>query len=168
MKKRLSLLAAAALAAAVAVTLLAATGGAQQPAGRTIGLIEREGTFGFVDNRPRSPDPSFETRRARVSVGDVFAGSGRLYDAASPTRRLGTFHFTCTVTVGGRLGREGVQCTGAMRLADGILTLAVGGRLGRTIAAPVTGGTGAYEGAEGTAVSTETRRGSRWTIRLLP
>jgi hypothetical protein len=167
MKKRLSLLAAAALAAAVAVTLLAATGGAQ-PAGRTITLIQRGGTFGFVDNPPKSPDPRFETRRARVSVGDMFAGSGRLYDAANRTRRLGTFHFACTVTVGGRPEPAPVQCTGAMRLADGTLTLAVGGRLGQTTAAAVTGGTGAYEGAEGTAVSTETRRGERWTIRLLP
>jgi hypothetical protein len=168
MNKRLSLLAAAALAAVVAVTLLAATGGAQQPAGRTITLIQRGGTFGFVDNPPKSPDPQFETRRARVSVGDMFAGSGRLFDAANPARRLGTFHFACTITVGGRPEPAPVQCTGAMRLADGTLTLAVGGRLGQTTAAAVTGGTGAYEGAEGTAVETERRRGSRWTIRLLP
>jgi hypothetical protein len=70
---------------AALVAVFASTGSAQQPVSQTLTFVERDnqGTFHFVDVRPKS------TRRGAPSVspGDSFYGNSPLYNAADTQRR---------------------------------------------------------------------------------
>jgi hypothetical protein len=101
-------------------------------------------------------------------VGDVFAFNSPVFDQARTTR-LGVLSVQCTVTRPGSEARNESICVGAFRLRDGMITLVTTIKGDpRTVAAAVTGGTGAYSGARGTLVSTTVRGGSEDTITLLP
>jgi hypothetical protein len=159
----------AAAGAIVAVVLATTTAGGQAPPGRTLVLTElaKGGTFGLVDNPPRSRGP----RRgfpARLSPGDIEAFSSVLANAQG--QRVGRIHVGCVVTVGGRPSNSAATCTGALRLNDGLITV-VAPVIGTptTIAATITGGTGNYEGARGDFTTVSHRNGtSTDTLHLLP
>jgi allene oxide cyclase-like protein len=155
-----------ALVALVAGGLLAAPAPAQAPATRTITLTELDkgSTFAYVDNPPRSKrrgEPS-------ASLGDAIVFTNPLVDAAGT--RVGRLYAHCTVVVAKpRVEKATFLCTLTLTLADG--TLAVQGLVNPSVpttTAAVIGGTGAYDGARGTAVSTQKPNGdSADTITLL-
>jgi hypothetical protein len=164
---RLQLLLVAALAAAAAVGAVAvATGSAGSTGERTIRLVERGGTFGFVDNAPTGAK-----RAMRISAGDFSAGTVKLYDESG--KRAGSLHVVCVATVGGPEVQAKFQCSGTVRLAGGTLALSAldERRADRDVTyVSVVGGTGAYNGARGTLVTTSRPSGnvSDDVIHLLP
>jgi hypothetical protein len=161
--KRLAIILPTTAAAATGLVLMAASGSAQTPGATTLQLFERErgSSFGFVDNRPRA-------RNERASVGDMFAFNSPIFDQARTTR-LGVISVQCTVTRPGREAQSESMCSGALRLRDGLITIATTIKGSpRTVTAAVTGGTGAYNGARGTFTSTTVRGGSEDTIALIP
>ena len=165
--RRKAVIVIASLVAALATgAILAVSGGAQSPQGRTIELVTKNFRFSAVDNPPRSRRPD-----APPSAGDTFVISALVTNRAG--RRRGSFDATCSVTHGGRRAR-GV-CEGVYALADGEIHLLA--RLDFSdegnAAGSIVGGTGAYAGARGTFVSRD-RRGERGgdpsddTLTLLP
>jgi hypothetical protein len=149
------------LAATVLGTVAVASGSAQRPGERTITLVARGGSFHFIDNPPRQGNLEEEPPTA----GDAFVGAQNLYTRAG--RRAGTLGFQCTAVVGGVQPRQ--HCVGAYGLAGGqIMGQAVFAREERVTEIAITGGTGAYRGAQGYVVSRATREGSIDTIHLLP
>jgi hypothetical protein len=170
--KRLAVVAVTALAPSIVVAVLASAGNAQQGGGkgqeRTIVLIEREdqGTFRFIDNPPRhGVNRRGEPRR--LSAGDEFVGSTPVYDAAN-SKRLGTFYFHCFVILGARsFERSRFLCDGIIKLLDGTLSAHATFRGAENVVGAVTGGTGNYEGANGTLTSEEQRGTTKDTIHLV-
>lgn len=164
--KRMQLLVIVALAAGLAALVAVTAGRAGSPGERTIQLVERGGSFNFVDNAPRG------TRQNRlISAGDFSSGTVKLYDPAG--NRVGSLHVLCFATVGGPEVRAKFQCSGTAALADG--TLAFSGLVERQADQDVdhisiVGGTGAYEGARGHVVSTPRPSGNVTddVIHLLP
>ena len=135
---RVPRLAAVAASAIVAAAILAVTAGGQTPspapADFTVTSTIRDRDSAFVNNPPR-----------RQSPGDVFLATGRITGA-----KRGTFDFTCTLT-----SRRASLCDAAATFSDGAiyLTARVAGE-GRVLRAAIVGGTGAYNGATGTLIST--------------
>jgi hypothetical protein len=158
--KRIGLVVAAAVAALVLGSVLASSGGAQAPGERTFKLISREGSEGFVDNPPRS-------RNERISAGDVFVFSQRTFTEAGA--RAGSIYVHCVSITTGR--NPTFHCDGTYRLTDGSMTVSAAfkGSEGGNLTIAVTGGTGAYEGAEG-SITTRELSGNRTedTVHLLP
>jgi hypothetical protein len=147
--KGLQLLLVAALAAAVGAFAVANVfaGSAGE---RTIRLVERGGTFSFVDNAPTGNE-----RTKLISAGDFSAGTVKLYDKSG--KRAGSLHLVCVATVSGQEVHEQFQCNGTVKLTDGTLALSA---LNERHAdhdvdhIAVVGGTGAYKGARGSLVTT--------------
>lgn len=161
--KRASLLVSAAVAAIGAAVALAATGSAQQPGEQTVKLVERPLSGHVVDNPPKG------TRRAspRFSPGDLTVQTSALYDEANTTR-LGTLHSECIATRGGTRARTTFHCNGTFKLKDGTLPFDFAGKPAETITLAITGGTGVFEGRDGSDLSTEKRDIIEHTIRLRP
>jgi hypothetical protein len=164
MKRLTTVVAGAVLAASIGVA--AAEG--QAPQGRTLVLTElaQGGREAFVDNPPRAKRTR-EGEPRRVSVGDIFALSGRIAD--QQRNRVGTLHEQCVVTVPGTPRNAQAICTAVLALKDGQIS-AVFALVGeRNPTASVTGGTGAYAGARGTVTSVSNPDGSSTdTFQLLP
>jgi hypothetical protein len=147
--KALQLLLLAALAAAVGAFAVANVfaGSAGE---RTIRLVERGGTFAFVDNAPTGNE-----RTKLISAGDFSAGTVKLYEKSG--KRAGSLHLVCVATVSGQEVHEKFQCNGTAKLTDGTLALSA---LNERHAdhdvdhIAVVGGTGAYKGARGSLVTT--------------
>jgi hypothetical protein len=155
MKRRGTLTVVLLAGAAALVAVFTGTGSAQQPVEQTLTFVERnnQGTFHFVDVRPKS------TRRGEPSVspGDSFYGSNPLYDAAN-TRRVGKLFFKCSAVTGSkRFSGSTFLCDATARLSNGTLVISAMFK-GGAPAGPVIGGTGAYEGASGGFSSVERRR----------
>lgn len=152
-------------ASAVAVAAVAGAGQAQEPAGRTLQVRASTPDVRFVDLPPRQ-----RGRRSAPSTGDLIVSAGTVADASGT--RLGTTHMSCVVTdPRGAIRRSILHCTGTYRLRDGTVSFTVTDALaaGRTVTAAITGGTGAYAGARGEAVSRPTGEDtSEDTVRLLP
>jgi hypothetical protein len=148
--KRLQLLFVAALATAAVAAVAVATGSAGSSGERTIRLVERGGTFAFVDNAPTG------NRTTRViSAGDFSAGTVKLYDRSG--KRAGSLHIVCIATISGPEVHQKFQCSGTVRLADGTLAISALNerRADRDLDhISVVGGTGAYKGARGTVTTT--------------
>jgi len=166
MKRRTLLLAAAVVAASAAGIAAAATSYASSSDGRTIHLVEREGSSTIVDNAPTS-----NPRTRLLSAGDFWAGTMKLY--ADSGERAGSLQVVCTATVSGQESHTRFQCQGTVRLADGTLALAalIERHPDKDIDhISVVGGTGAYEGARGTMTSTPRSSGNITddVIHLLP
>ncbi|HKP19678.1 MAG TPA: hypothetical protein VJT84_14475 [Gaiellaceae bacterium] len=155
-----AVLAAAVAAAAVAAVSFAA-GGSQSATGITLHLVEKDQAFHYVDNPPVStPQEHF------ASQGDVFVFTANLFTQGG--KRAGTLNAYCVVTQGGN--PETSTCTGTFGLAGGQLAAMASMRgEGGTSKIAVVGGTGAYEGAKGSAVSISKPNGntSRDTIHLI-
>jgi hypothetical protein len=164
--KRLQLLLITAVAAAAVAVVAVANGSAGSAGERTIRLVERGGTFGFVDNAPTG------TKDNRlISAGDFSAGTVKLYDPSG--KRAGTLQIVCVATVSGPEVRARFQCNGTAQLADGTLAISAANerRADQDVDhIAIVGGTGAYKGAKGTVVSTPRPSGNVAddVIRLLP
>lgn len=158
----------AAVAAVTVAGVVAATGSAQTDPGRTLTLFEdvaRESNA-FVDNAPHSPARTPGSRRFRLSVGDELVARTPVLDRKGGAR-IGTSYAHAVVVKGRRFETASLQADVVLALRDG--TIAVTGLAGaaqRPFA--VIGGTGAYEGARGSATEKETDAGAELTIRLLP
>lgn len=161
----------AAVLAAVAVTIvLAASGGAQTPGGRTLTFLDdtNHGTQNFVDIAPKSPVRNPQSRRFRLSIGDILYVHSPILDRAGG-RRIGTAYSQFTVVKGNTFANAVFRGHGAFRLRDG--QIAADGILrpaNTTNTVAVLGGTGAYEGARGSLTFTQGPNGSRDSFHLLP
>jgi hypothetical protein len=157
--KRLAVLAAVAVTASIVAAVLA-TGGSAQPGSRTLTFTERSKgeTFRFIDLPPRSG-----LRRGpptRISPGDEFVFGNTLLDSAG--RRAGRIEGHCkALRAGRRFERVRFGCFAHARLTGGTLSLTIDLTLIQgPLRGEVTGGSGAYEGANGSFTS----RGERPTV----
>jgi Dirigent-like protein len=127
-------LALAAIAAALVTAALVATAGsAQAPAGTTLHLVAKsEKSVGFFPkHRPRGGD--------QVGFGDTISGDDTGYDRAA-----------CTV-----VGRS-LLCTIQVQLSKGTLSVqGIAPQRSNNTPFAIVGGTGAYDGARGTALVTD-------------
>jgi hypothetical protein len=158
----------AAGAALVAAGALAAGGSAQPDQGRTLTLFEDvpHEFSALVDNAPRSPAKSPDSRRFRLSPGDELVGRAPLLERRHG-RRVGTSYVHAAVVSGRRFEKATLQADVLLALHDGTLALAgLAGSRQRPFA--VVGGTGAYQGAAGSATEREVAGGAELTIRLEP
>jgi hypothetical protein len=156
--QRLGLIVTAACAATVSAVAVVGSSGAQQPGPPTGTLelvsLDRETRFAFVDNPPR--------RRERA--GDLFMINARLRDGSNrPTGRL---HASFAETQ--PPPRVVAQGSATFILGNGQIMVSGPivnrGRGDRTDTLAVVGGTGAYIGARGTLVTTDTRRRARYVF----
>jgi len=135
MKTRLSLGLGAGTAAALATAALMASAGSAQAPPTTLHLVSTSQKHaGFMPKgAPRLGD--------RLGFGDRITGDDTGYDRAA-----------CTI-----VGRPQLLCTIQVQLSKGTLTVQgmLPERANRTPVA-ITGGTGAYDGARGTALVTDT------------
>ncbi len=140
---------ATALAGAAAVPALTT---AQSPTARTITVQEANVQVAMDDVAPKS-------RGNRVSLGDRLTTRQSLFNASKA--RIGTLYTDCT-SVGptaqifnGAL----LLCTLSYRFADGQISASGVFSLTKSIPVPITGGTGAYAGAEGTIAPAKPLKG---------
>jgi len=148
--KRLQLLLITAVTATVLGVVAVTAGHAGPPGDRTIRLVEKGGSFTFVDNAPTG-----NARSKLISAGDFSAGTVQLDDDSG--KQAGSLHIVCVATVSGKEVHARFQCNGTVNLADG--TLAISALNERHADQDVThisvvGGTGAYEGARGSIAQT--------------
>jgi hypothetical protein len=161
-------LAAAALAAVTVAVIAAATGSAQPSGGRTLTLFENTAreSDAFVDNAPKSQAKNPGSRRFRLSLGDEIVARTPVL-VRKGGARVGTSYIHAVVVNGRTFEGAALQAQALIALGDGDITLAgLGGAAQRPFA--VVGGTGAYEGARGSATEKEVEGGAELTIRLLP
>jgi hypothetical protein len=162
------ILTAAAVAGATASVIAAASGSAQTSGGRTLTLFENAAreSDAFVDNAPKSQAKNPDNPRFRLSVGDELIARTPVL-ARKGGARIGTSYAHAVVVRGRTFEGAALQAQVLVALADGDIVLAgLGGTAQRPFA--VVGGTGAYEGAHGSAIEKETGGGADLTIRLLP
>jgi hypothetical protein len=152
--KRLTVLVTAALAIG-AFALISGTGAAQNvPHSITLTFTEQgsKSTFRFFDVRPLTKFTREGPRR--VSPGDGFAVTAPLLDASSA--RAGKLYAVCDAANGSRrFSRVRFVCQGEVALKDGTLSITALFRdTGNgAVSGEVVGGSGAYEGANGSFTS---------------
>lgn len=154
----------AAVAAAAAVVLIGTglnVSSAQQAEDPiTLKMRFSEAKFQMIDNPPRMTE-----RRPSESPGDMVVARGWLRDPSGD--RAGRVHSTFTVT-GGKSPRTTELATGVFKLKDGQLVMQ--GVIGSasTDVLPVVGGSGSYEGANGSVEITTGRRAVTFVFDLIP
>ena len=154
-------------AAAVAI-VVAATGGAQTPAARTLTLFQNTAAESntLIDNTPKSPAKSPDDSHFRLSPGDTLIARTPVLDHRGG-KRIGTLYTTVAVVKGTKF--ENATLQGQLILALGHSNIVLAGLAGAAKSPfAVIGGTGAYEGARGSATEKETNNGATLTLRLLP
>ena len=120
--------------------------GAQAARSVTIHLVEKQVGFNFIDNPPR------QGFQAAPLMGDQFAFTSELLTRSG--KHAGQLDAVCTVTRGGERGVA--TCSGTFSLKGGHIALVATIKLsenGGHIA--IVGGTGAYEGVNGSIVSVQ-------------
>jgi hypothetical protein len=134
----------AAVAALGVAALVPSVG--QSQASRTITLDSHTKSLKVVDLPPRG----------KSSAGDVVVAVSTLRNADGV--RAGTGYLNCALTGRARTFESAnYACTGTDKLRDGTITYAGAARLAaHEITVAVTGGTGAYDGASGNLVNTNT------------
>lgn len=140
-------LGAAALAGVSAATFVVAQSTASSAASPVDFSVRfKAGTFHYVDAPPMQGPDSFDP-----SAGDTFVLTNRLFRGGA---RVGTLHATCVVThATSDPTKTPILCSGAYRLKGGsILGSAVLSTSGTRNVIALSGGTGRYSGASGTAV----------------
>jgi hypothetical protein len=152
--KRLAVLMAAGLAASATALVLAVGGSAQGPTAKTFQL-EESPPFQFTE--VHSPPK-------RVPQGDAAVYRAKLTDASGQT--VGSEHSHCVFTKAG--SHPVALCTDSIFLRDGRITAVGGVNMDRDQLLPVVGGTGAYEGAEGTLLIAPRRRKTVLSVNLRP
>ena len=161
--KRLIPVAALAAVALLAAAILSASGSAQQTGARTFTLIEKEneGTFHFVNLPPRG---KAIFRGGPVSAGDLFVFHQPLRTSAG--RRAGAADVNCTATGGGKgFTKAQFACHGVYGLKNGDLAVEAAFHGQNVVTIAVTGGTGVFEGAQGSIKSNN--RTHKDTVHLL-
>ena len=150
--------------AAIPVTALSlqpTNAASSSSAPETFRLVERPGTFKFVDVPPRQ-----QSEESPPTAGDQLIFTSPLFRSGE---RAGKLHAVCTITRRTQTwDRIQASCVGTFDLRAGSIQLAVGGRIFEDrLEIAVTGGTGRYAGANGTVTSVT--RGNRTvdTVRLL-
>ena len=152
--KRLAVLATVALAIG-AFALMSGTGAAQNvPHSLTLTFTEQgsKSTFNFFDVRPLTRFTREGPRR--VSPGDGFAITAPLLDGNNA--QAGKLYAVCQATNGSRrFSRVRFVCNGEVTLRDGTLSITALFREtgGGGVNGEVVGGSGAYEGANGSFTS---------------
>lgn len=146
---RRAILIIASLTAAVGAAVVATSGSAQAPTVRTMHLAGKtqKGVGFFPKHHPRQGD--------RIGFGETISGD-----------ETGTERAVCT-----GIGTDnGALCTVQFQLSKGTLTAqGIGHRTDTRAPFAITGGTGAYDGARGTALATDTSSTtSTIDITLLP
>ena len=137
-----AVLAAAVSAAVVAAVSFAASDGSTTKT-VTFKLTEKGQVFNYVDNPPTS-------KGHVASAGDMFVFSSELLTPGG--KRAGHLDAYCVVTRGGK--GEVSECTGTFSLAGGQLHGIVNNKGEQNVTkVGILGGTGAYQGAQGTIVS---------------
>lgn len=163
----------AGLGAGVLVLGITASVGAQgngQGAERTITVYEKgsRSTFRYVDAKPFT---RFTKRGPRkVSAGDSFIITNRLYADAAATAQAAVLHVQCTaMTTSTRFDRVISRCDGSALFADGQIAFDGVANVSKpSFVFPVVGGTGAYEGARGQlSVAQQPNGDSTDTVHLL-
>jgi hypothetical protein len=147
-RARLAAALAALAAALVTAALMASAGSAQAPAAATtlhLTSTPQKGVgFGSFVHRPHQGD--------RFGFGDVVTGDDTGFDRA-----------TCTV-----IGRS-LVCTIQVQLSKGTLTVqGIVPQTAKDNPLAITGGTGAYDGARGTALVTDRQGHTDVVVSLLP
>jgi hypothetical protein len=155
------------VAAIVLAAVLASTGGAQPPGGRTFKLIEEDESAAFGDVAPKSRT----SRNPRFSGGDMHVFTSRVFDEAN--RRVGRLYAQCITVRGGRTFIQArFQCSATLELRDGTIAVNAafrGNQRDEDVLSAVTGGTGAYEGARGSISQRNLPRGRMEnTVHLFP
>jgi hypothetical protein len=156
---------------AVAVLLgaaLATARGAQPADATTLALFQdvAHESNSFVDNAPRSPSSNPDSRRFRLSPGDELVAKTPIFDRRGG-KRVGTLYARAQVVSGTSFEKAAFEATAVLALGDDSLVFA-------GLVAPgerpfaVTGGTGHYEGARGSATETEKDGGADLVVRMLP
>ena len=121
------------LAAGSVGPALGSAGGAARDHQRTIRVLEVTTEFHFVNTGPQGP-----------SLGDVFVFSSKLMDDG---KQVGHDGGVCTVT---SFDNEELQCQATAWFDAGQITIqGLLPNAEQTFTLPVTGGSGAYQGAEG-------------------
>jgi hypothetical protein len=117
------------------LTAFTACGGEEDedPVVRTIQLVERAATDALVDNEPPGD-----------SAGDVLTFANLLFDAANATQ-VGTDQGYCVRVVAG----QSFECTWTAFLSEGQLTVSGPFYDTKGSVLAITGGTGAFQGAQG-------------------
>jgi hypothetical protein len=148
---RIAVLLGAAIASVATIAVIATSGSAQTAGTTTLHLVDtNQNSIGFFPHhKPKAGD--------RFGFGNKTSGDDTGFDRG-----------VCTVIDNGR-----ALCTVQVNLSKGILTAQgfVNTRVERAKNAPfvVTGGTGAYDGARGTALVTDvTSKTSKIEVALLP
>jgi hypothetical protein len=150
--KRFAVLIAAACAAVISTVAVVGSSGAQEPGPPTGTLafvaLDKEASFKFVDVPPRRKE----------SAGDQLLITQVLRDTSN--RRAGRVHASFEFTPGKPAAAQG---TGTFVLGDGqIVASGLLDEQGKTDTLAIVGGTGAYNGARGTLVTTELRKSTRF------
>lgn len=149
---------AGAMIAAAAALGLGACGGDDALNEQTLRFKDREGQIReSVDAAPRT------LAQEQLTPGDQIVVTRQLLDESGD--RAATVHEVCAVTAG--RNRNGTEiCQAVVELADGKLSLSKTNGLAESFQpAPITGGTGAYEGATGTMTVVEDGAGERRSQR---
>jgi hypothetical protein len=154
----------AALAAVTTLCVAGVAGAARNaPGGVTFHLIEKDGGFNFVDNKPYAKGP-----HGPVSLGDMFVFNSTLLTRAH--KHAGSLYATCTAAAGGN--SPAFVCSGTFTLAGGQLELQTAMREDNKVThIGIVGGTGVYEGARGSITAVSRGENSPYTddtIHLLP
>jgi hypothetical protein len=152
--------------AGMAITFVA-VGGAQTTDGTTITLFQDVGheTNALVDNAPKSPTTNPGSRRFRLSPGDELVAGTPIFDRRGG-KRVGTLYARAQVVSGRTFEKAVFQADATLVLgSDSIAFTGLVSPDERPFA--VIGGTGAYEGARGSATETEKAGGADLVIRLL-
>jgi len=127
----------------------------------TFRLVERQGTFRYVDLPPKQ-----RSEESPPTAGDEIVLTSRLYRSGD---RVGTLHAVCTFTRRtANFDRLPASCAGTFVLKGGSIQVAAGGMLKDKFELAITGGTGRFAGASGTVTSDSTGRRTVNTVHLLP
>jgi hypothetical protein len=158
--KRLPLLIVGAVAASTVALMLAVTGSAQ-PQGRVIHVFEHEVQATYSDHPPKK----------KTSQGDELAFRSKLFETRTSKKQIGSSGGSCVFLLATR-HKSNATCTRVTFLPEGKITV-VGGVWFRpenqTFTLPIVGGTGAYNGAEGTLVIEQHNGGhNELTFKLKP
>jgi hypothetical protein len=134
---------AAAAVAAISLCAVGIAGAAKTTSNSiTLHLIEKDGAFQFIDNKP------YGGQNHPPSMGDMFVFNSTLLTKSM--KRTGTLYAACVVATGGPHMLS--QCTGTFTLAGGDLALQALVK-DSSVKVPdhivIVGGTGVYEGATG-------------------
>jgi hypothetical protein len=153
-------LAATLIAAGMAMLVLGACGGDDELTEQTLRFKDREGQ---LTNSGDAPPRTMDQRE--ITPGDQLVTTRHLLDGSGD--RAGTVHELCAVTVG--RNRDATEmCEGVVELEAGTLSFSKTAKLSRPAPPPlpITGGTGAYEGASGT-ITSSIEGGPKVEIHLL-